>query len=179
MKFVKVDGYWYEFDESTPINDARVWNYYGGCMSGLDLSNAQIVEAEDFHFLDWSNTELCSDEFVTGWLNPQGEFYGCSPKNHKEQAKLVHGLEEKDLEEKLYIKLTYLDRLQTNLVAMVPHFKGQFNEISNHQYKFLKKHPISNFDEIDYIYRMQLQKRITENKNNPDSPENGSGQPGM
>ena len=148
MKFVKYDNYWYEYDESTPINDARIWNMYGGCSSSNDLTNCEMVEAEDFNFLDWSKTSLLSDEFVTGWLDKKGVFYGCSPKHHKEQAKLVHNSSEENLEKDFFIKIAYIDRLQKELVAMVSHCDGKKNPVSKDQLDFLKKHPIINFDEI-------------------------------
>ena len=174
MIFVKYENYWYEYDESTPPNNARIWNMYGGCMSDIDLSNAEFVEAEDFNFLDWSGTSLLNQEYPTGWLNKKGVFFGCSPKHHKEQAKLVHSHSERELEEQYFIKIAYIDRLQKELVAMVSHTNGEKNPISREQYTFLKKHPINNFDEIDYIYRKQLQKRIAEEQKN-----NSNNQPGM
>lgn len=177
MKFVKYENYWYEYDESTPINNARIWNMYGGCMSNVDLSGYEIVDAEYFNNLDWSNTQLLSNQYPTGWLDKKGVFYGCSPKHHKEQAKNVHNHSEQELEELLFIKIAYIDRLQKNLVAMVSHFNGEMNPISKEQYSFLKKHPINNFDEIDYIYRKQLQKRIV--KEQKKASENSSNQPGM
>lgn len=176
MKFVKYENYWYEYDESTPINDARIWNMYGGCSSCNDISNCEMVEAEDFNFLDWSGTSLYNDEFLTGWLDKEGNFYGCSPKHHKEQAKLVHNSSEEDLERNLFIKIAYLDRLQKELVAMVSHQDGKKNPISKMQLDFLKKHPIQNFDEIEYIYRMQL-KKLAEQKQK--EFENSENQPGM
>ena len=175
MIFVKYENYWYEYDESTPPNNARIWNMYGGCMSDIDLTNSEFVEAEDFNFLDWSGTSLLSQDFPTGWLDKKGNFFGCSPKHHKEQAKLVHNHSEQELEEQYFIKIAYIDRLQKELVAMVSHTNGEKNPISREQYSFLKKHPINNFDEIDYIYRRQLQKRIAEEQNK----NNTSNQPGM
>ena len=136
-----------------------------------------MVEAEDYNFLDWSGTSLLNNEFVTGWLDKNGAFYGCSPKHHKEQAKLIHNSTEENLENQFFIKIAYIDRLQKELIAMVSHQNGIKNPISKKQLDFLKNHPIQNFDEMEYIYRMQLQRKIAENKNK----ENNANQsePGM
>ena len=183
MKFAKYENYWYEYDESTPIDNAILWNRYGGRMSGVNLSKLEIVEADDFDKLNWAETELYSDKYATGWLDKKGNFYGCTSKNHKEQAVMVHGTTEEELEKQLFIKIAYIDRLQKELSAIVCRFDGKFNQISREQLEFLKKHPINNYDEIEYIYRMQLQRKIEEEQNkkknkNTELDENEN-QPGM
>ena len=59
---------------------------------------------------------------------------------------------------------------------MVSHNEGKKNPISKMQLDFLKKHPIQNFDEIEYIYRMQL-KKLAEQKQK--EFKNSENQPGM
>ena len=187
MLFVKIDNFWYEYEESTPINDAIVWNAYGGKMSGMDLTGLEIVKAEDYHKLDWRGTELLDDKYLTGWLDKEGEFYGCDYRNHKDQAKFVHNLSEEEIERELFIKLSYEDRMRINVMARVPYLDGKHNEISSKQYQFLKKFPIVNFDEIDYIYRRQLQEKAVKSseeqskkkKQGDDSPASGGSEPGL
>lgn len=44
---------------------------------------------------------------VCGWLAPDGEFTECGHEEHRYVAKTVFKCDEKDLEKKGYIKITY------------------------------------------------------------------------
>ena len=153
-------------------------------MSDMDLTGLEIVEADDFDKLDWSGTSLLNNEYLTGWLDKKGNFYGCDYRNHRDQAIFVHGLSERDIEEEQFIKISYEDRMRVNVIARVPYLNGKHNDISSEQYQFLKKYPIRNFDEIDYIYRRQLQARAikeaeeSKKKQSNNSPTNGGYEPG-
>lgn len=177
MLFVKVNNYWYEYDPSTPIDNATIWNSYGGRSSNMNLTGLQIVEAENYSELDWRGTEVFDDRYITGWLDKDGNFYGCHYRNHRDQAKFVHGLSEDEIEKNQFIKISYQDRMRTKLLARVPYRDGKHNEITSRQYLFLKRYPIENFDEVDYIYRKQLDEKAKEelkNQSKNDKPENSS-----
>lgn len=103
--FVKIDGYWWELDVSTPINKATVRNLTSlGKMSDIDISLNQIVEAENYHKLDWVGTRILDAKYKTGWLDLDGNFYGCDYRCHKEQARILFNCSERDLEKKGFVK---------------------------------------------------------------------------
>ena len=98
MKFVKYDNYWWEYDDKTPLEYATVYNMYGGKMTECDLTKCEIVEAKDFEYLDWTNTDLLNNQSKFGWVDRNGKFYGCNFEHHGLQAKLVHRSSRRELE---------------------------------------------------------------------------------
>lgn len=163
MKFVKLGNYWYEYDESTPLNNARLWNTGLGCNSGIDITDKEIVEAKDFSELNWYGTTVYDNSYSTGWLAPNGAFYGCDYKHHNEHAKFVQKLTEREMEEHGFIKITY-DTRKENLIALLSYHFINNLPITAKQYNFLKQHPIVNFDEVEYVCRI-IRKKINEKLN--------------
>lgn len=163
VKFVKLGNYWYEYDETTPLNNARLWNTGLGCSSGIDISNNIVVEANDFTELDWHGTSVYDNCYNTGWLAPDGTFYGCDYKHHKEHAKYVQKLTEREMEERGFIKIT-CNRIRENPTALLSYHFVNNVPITRQQYCFLKQHPIINFDEVDYVCRI-IRKRINDKQN--------------
>lgn len=112
MKFVKIVNrngelpFWWEYDESTPIYNATIYNMSGGRQTEWDLRDYEIVEAEDWEYLDYNNTIILSNIYKTGWLSPNGKFYGCDYRCHNLQAQLVHNKSEFELENLGFIKIT-------------------------------------------------------------------------
>lgn len=113
MKFVKIKlssedkmPYWWEYDDSTPINNATLHNMGFGKNSGNDLTGYEIVESESWLTLDWNGTKVLDNSFNTGWLSKDGKFYGCDYEYHANQAILVHHSSEREMEENGFMKLT-------------------------------------------------------------------------
>ncbi len=172
MKFVRYNDFWYKYDVSTPLNSATLENINNlGRTTGIDISKSQIVEANDVCDLDWYGTKIYDNNYLTGWLAPNGNFYGCDFKHHKEQAKFVHKISEQQIEEKGFIKITYEDRLCQNLVAMLYCHYNKKIAITPEQYKFLKHYPIKNFQDVNYLYRNSRKKVL---KNDNKNKKNGS-----
>lgn len=105
--FVKIDNFWWELSTEHALDSCTVYNYVGGKMSDCDCTNLQIVEADSWEYLDWSGTSLWSDQYKTGWLAPNGKFYGCDYRYHNMSANLVHHKTEKEMEQAGYIKFTH------------------------------------------------------------------------
>ena len=97
--FVKVNGIWREFNPETGevVGESGVFDF-DGC---------EIAEAESIHNLDWSDSLLLCKNLRTGWLNPEGKFFGCEPWCHRLQAEIIHGKSERELEEDGWIRITY------------------------------------------------------------------------
>lgn len=105
MKFVKYNNFWWEYDDRTPKNKAKIINLVGGYNTGNDISNCEIVEAESFEDLDWNGTDILNDKYTTGWLDRHGKFYGCEYHSHSLQAELVHHSSRRELEKKGWIHI--------------------------------------------------------------------------
>ena len=90
MYFVKYNNFWWRYDESTPKNKAKLINLVGGYNTGNDITNCKIVEAKSFGDLDWFGTSVYDDKYPYGWLDRNGNFYGCDYREHSLQAELVH-----------------------------------------------------------------------------------------
>ena len=151
MKFVKFKfsenklPVWVEYDPNTPVYDATIYNFAGGKNSGNDLTGKQIVDAESIYDLDWNDTELLSDKFKTGWVSPEGEFYGCGYKSHELQAKYIHKKTERQLEELGFIKITKIRMVCKFMYAVLNY--SQSPTLS--QYKWFEKNYIEdNRDEV-------------------------------
>ena len=99
MKFAKYDGYWYKYDDTTPIEHATMYNIHGAKITGCNLSDYQIVEADDYDCLDWTKTTVLMEDSKYGWLDREGKFYGCSYEQHEYQARFIHKKTRRELEE--------------------------------------------------------------------------------
>ena len=97
--FVKINGIWREFNPET--------NEIIGESGYVDISNLEKVEVETMHDLDWNNTVILNKALRTGWLSPDGKFYGCEPWCHRIQAEIVHKKSERQLEEDGWVRITY------------------------------------------------------------------------
>ena len=153
MAFVKADNFWWKLDTKTPLNKATVYNPFGGKISGVDVQDRQIIEAENWQFLDWTGTDILNDEYQTGWLSPQGKLFGCKSHYHGMQADLVHKKTEYDLEHEGWIKLTYNLSNKNELIAYVCTDKsGRLMPPTDEQYDYLQKCKLQNFSKIKYLY---------------------------
>lgn len=140
-KYVKFEDFWWEYDEKTPKNNATLINIVGGYNSKNDITNCEIVEANDFDELDWNDTKVLSKNYRSGWLDRNGKFYGCSYESHDLQAKLVHHSSRQELEKLGWIHISE-DRIfgENELNAQ---FWGDYeNDFSptDAQIMFLTKH---------------------------------------
>lgn len=114
MKFVKIKWdktddlpCWWEYNASTPLNNATLYSFGFGYSTGYDLTGYEIVEANYLTELNWEGTKVLSDSYTTGWLSPEGKFYGCDYEYHDKQAFYVHAVSSlREMEDLGFIKLT-------------------------------------------------------------------------
>ena len=105
--YIKYKNTWWKYDEATPANDATIVSNSGVRMCNIDISNLQQQKANSFFELDWLNTPVFSSKYKTGWLSPDGTFFGCDYHFHDDQAFLIHKKDEQKLENDGWIKISY------------------------------------------------------------------------
>lgn len=156
-KFVRLEDFWYEYDDTTPLENAEIYNSVFG-RSTEDITGCEIIELDSADDLDWRGTSIYDDKCECGWLSPDGKFYGCEYTQHSLQARILHGVSEFELEEKCFIKIRYDDASRKELTADVSINRQtrNWNIISPKQYQFLKSYPINNFQSIEFMYRQQI-----------------------
>ena len=92
MKFVRYGNSYWEVDETRNL----MINEVGGHTS-LD-PNLEIIEVENEDELDYSF--LIDDSYETGWLSPDGRWYGCEYYSHEEVADKIFKSSGDDLKDK-------------------------------------------------------------------------------
>ena len=105
--FVKLKNWWWEYDATLPKSCTTIYNTGLGKTSDIDIEGMETAVGEDFSDLNWYGTEVYDNKYKTGWLSPDGKFYGCDYRNHSTQAKFVHKKYESDLEEDGWVKISY------------------------------------------------------------------------
>ena len=114
--YVKFNDFWWEYNTSTSKNSATLYNFVGGKSSGNDITNCEIVEAENLEALDWNGTIVLDSKYRYGWVDRKGIFYGCDYYCHDMQAQLVHHSTRWQLEKLGWIHISK-DRLSHQLKA--------------------------------------------------------------
>ena len=94
---VQDNGYW-EIG-----NDGYLYNMNGGRHAYHPSEEDEIVEAESWDSI--IKMTIRDDTEVTGWISPDGEFFGCNPRNHMRMARFFFEKEEEELEESGFIKI--------------------------------------------------------------------------
>lgn len=115
--YILYKDYWWELvkKKNGRKSTFRCLNVMG---AGFDLVEKQLASilkkykvciAEGMSNLDWSGTCVYDNEkYKTGWLDRQGNFYGCDYQHHSAQAEYVHKSSERQLELAGWVKLTYM-----------------------------------------------------------------------
>ena len=91
------NGYW-------EIKGNYLYNYSGGRHEYIPSPNDEIIET------DWAGARrlnakaAISDDHTSGWIAPDGTFYGVSYQDHYLVAEYL-GMTEKDMEELGYVKI--------------------------------------------------------------------------
>ena len=95
MKFVLENNSWWQ------LKDNYVYNMFGG--RHLAEPDLFTVEAPDWEDLDWSC--LLDRESYTGWIAPDGTWFGCADGDHGLIAKFLLKSSETQLEQKGWVKI--------------------------------------------------------------------------
>lgn len=160
--YVKYNNFWYEYLPISPKKEAYLYIPTGGCFS-CDITGIEIVKANDFTELNWKNTKLYDDQYETGWLAPNGEFYGCSYEYHRFCARFVLKSEERELEKQGFVKISKkINRDEKTVLTAMLGRDNQYNRIklTPEQFNYLKSSNISNFDEIMWLNRDKDDEKI-------------------
>lgn len=101
MKFYKIDNFWWELEGN------KLYNIVGGhqLTEWYNIKDEDIVEVDDWEYLDWIGTDIHNDNLKTGWIDRDGKFYGCDYNWHSQQAKFIHHKSQRELELLGWIKV--------------------------------------------------------------------------
>ena len=99
------NGYW-EIDGDRLVNACGGWHPY-------DPSPDDEIIESDWDYINWLRAkDAISDKYTTGWIAPDGTFYGCDYQNHHYVAEYLD-MTETMMENKGYIKI-YLNPIWTD-----------------------------------------------------------------
>lgn len=105
--FVKLNNWWWEYDANLPIECTTLYNTGFGKRSQIDINGMETTTAEDFNYLNWYGTKAYDNSYLTGWVSPSGEFFGCDFTMHSFHATYVQNKHERELEEDGWLKISY------------------------------------------------------------------------
>ena len=105
-----VDNGWWEYDDVL----RRCYNSMGGWHNYHPHPKDTIIEGtwDDVIVAD---LKLNKDSYITGWISPEGDFFGCSPQNHSKVAEYIYNCNERELEQKGFIKIYELPIVLRNI----------------------------------------------------------------
>ena len=140
MNYIKYKKKWWEVKSRT-LDNATICSYEGVKKHHVDLREFEIVEASSFDELDWTNTEVYNFDSKFGWLDREGNFYGCDFACHSDQAMFIHKKSSFELERLGWIHISALSPTSTSLFA---DFFGNYQEgviPTDKQLEYLISHP--------------------------------------
>lgn len=147
------DNGWWEFDENTQ----KVYNRNGG------WHELHYHPMNEFKEMTWDEViamDVRDDTCYTGWVSPDGTWYGCEPMDHELMARCYFKTTEEKLENEGWIKVT---EIPSYLLAMAPdvypdryeyHFFNPYGYITKAQEKTLAEHGIE-LTEYDRKYNLK------------------------
>lgn len=96
-----VDNGWWEYNPDREL----LFNRNGGYHSHRYHPKEEIIEStwEEILYLS-----IRDDSYITGWIAPDGTFYGCAPMDHVRLAEYYLKTKENKLEEDGWLKITQL-----------------------------------------------------------------------
>lgn len=96
--FVKHNNWWFEYNSNTPDFATTIFDELGREIQDVDIRGEETAQVKSIKELDWYGTRVYDNEkYKTGWLSPEGEFFGCDFDMCDRQARLVHGTTEREL----------------------------------------------------------------------------------
>lgn len=166
--FVKYNNWWWEYNPNLPITNTTLYNDGMGRSSDIDISGLETTIAESRSDLNWYGTEVYDNSYKTGWVSPEGKFYGCDYRRHLAQARYVHGKNEEQLESEGWLKISYkIVHTKTqnikSLEAIYPCF-NQTNPPTLEQLTFVRNNYKGN-ERDEMLYYLQRTKAIIKERN--------------
>lgn len=95
-----IDNGWWEYDEEL----GRVYNLMGG-WHNYTPHPLNIFIKGTWEDVMREDLLLHRNDYVTGWIAPDGEFFGCSAMGHRDVAEYIFGKTERELEDSGYLKI--------------------------------------------------------------------------
>lgn len=95
-KIIECNGWW-------ELENNICYNRAGGRHEYYPTKFDKIVEAEDWKDLDYSY--LIKKDSQYGWVNPQGDFFGCNYRDHLNLAEWYFKKTERELEKSGWVKI--------------------------------------------------------------------------
>lgn len=92
------NGYW-------EICGKRLYNRRGGFHKYVPQEGDEIIESTWPEIIRKSLMDKMDDSMITGWIAPDGTFFGCSSQDHADFAEYVLGHDEFTLEKNGYCKI--------------------------------------------------------------------------
>lgn len=90
------DNGWWE------IRGSKLYNRCGGWHDYVPSPDDEIRESTWDEIM---RETVRDDAQITGWIAPDGTFYGCAPEDHSLLARYVLGASERELEKRGYAKI--------------------------------------------------------------------------
>ena len=148
------DNGWWEYD---PVSE-RVYNRNGGYHYLHHRPEEEIIESTWDEILART---IRQDDYTTGWIAPDGEFFGCAPMDHLRLAEYYLKVEEEQLEENGQIKITevpwWAKGKYPNLNGRYEyHFFNPYKHITQAQYKTLQAKGLE-LEEYDLKYNLAIE----------------------
>ena len=145
------DNGWWEYD---PISE-RVYNRNGGYHYLHHRPEEEIIESTWDEILART---IRQDSYTTGWIAPDGEFFGCAPMDHLRLAEYYLKVKEEQLEENGWIKITEVPWWAKGRYPELNgryeyHFFNPYKHITQAQYKTLKDKGLE-LEEYDLKYNL-------------------------
>lgn len=92
------DAYW-------EIRGNRLYNAAGGFHLYEPKEDDEIIESTWDEILYEAALKKLDSSKITGWIAPDGTFYGCDPTDHWEVAEFILHCSERELEKRGYCKI--------------------------------------------------------------------------
>lgn len=92
----RIDNGWWEIDGDRLVNQNEGWHYY---------NPSEDDEIKECEWEDIIRDTIRDDTLTTGWVSPDGTFYGCASTDHRFLAEYIFNMNEIELEVKGYAKI--------------------------------------------------------------------------
>lgn len=123
----------YEKNSEGKILDGGIWYYengicynrYGGCHIHAPTELDKVFEADSWATIIKQELLAKRNDYITGWIAPDGEFFGCDAESHYDMARYVLGANtETELEDSGWLKVYEIPR---RVLAMYSHNKNPYD----------------------------------------------------
>ena len=103
----------YDVSPNQKIIDSGIWefdgtfcyNRYGGFHTYIPHPMDKKFEAESWNEVLKIELLANRDKYITGWISPDGEFFGCDVRDHDDMARYVLGQSQTALEKNGWVKV--------------------------------------------------------------------------